>query len=276
MRPDQERVRTLLTDTVTLLCKNGLQFSKELKVQGLLGITTDDNDVFVVHINECFGEAVDHSDTADDAGAETSTQINVTSNRSTYSSQLSSRRVKRLSQAVDYPLRPAKIKPPDVNSEGMERIMLPEEVKTEDGGDSSETMDDRNAMLSSYGATRFNPSDVANSTSSESSPSYQVGPNEASCGIHVPSVISQKGSDGSEMNLAEDSALSELDSTVTEFAGGGTAWDPLQYQFPLGAQSQHMVGIACLNWDSFTLYSHCVPHFEAGKFPVIVLACCSL
>ena len=65
MRPDQERVRSLLTDTVTLLCKNGLQFTKELKVQGLLGITTDDNDVFVVHINETFGEVLtsaSHSD----------------------------------------------------------------------------------------------------------------------------------------------------------------------------------------------------------------------
>lgn len=58
MRPDQERVRNLLTDTVTLLCKNGLQFNKQLKVQGLLGITTDENDVFVVHINENFGEAI--------------------------------------------------------------------------------------------------------------------------------------------------------------------------------------------------------------------------
>lgn len=52
MKPDQERVRSLLTDTVTLLCKNGLYFSKELKVEGVLGITLDDNDVFIVHINE--------------------------------------------------------------------------------------------------------------------------------------------------------------------------------------------------------------------------------
>ena len=54
MKPDQERVRNLLTDTVTLLCKNGLQYKKELRVQGLLGITLDDTDVFVVHINERF------------------------------------------------------------------------------------------------------------------------------------------------------------------------------------------------------------------------------
>ena len=55
MLPDQERVRSLLTDTVTLLCKNGLQYQTELRVQGVLGITLDNNDVFIVHINEKFG-----------------------------------------------------------------------------------------------------------------------------------------------------------------------------------------------------------------------------
>lgn len=59
MKPDQERVKTLLTDTVTLLCKNGLHFRKGLKVQGLLGITLDDDDVFIVHINEMLTEPTD-------------------------------------------------------------------------------------------------------------------------------------------------------------------------------------------------------------------------
>lgn len=52
MKPDQERVKNLLADTVTLLCKNGLNFRKELRVQGLIGITLDNDDVFIVHINE--------------------------------------------------------------------------------------------------------------------------------------------------------------------------------------------------------------------------------
>ena len=52
MKSDQERVSKLLTDTVTLLCKNGLVYSQEIKVQGLLGITLDKNEVFLVHINE--------------------------------------------------------------------------------------------------------------------------------------------------------------------------------------------------------------------------------
>ena len=54
-KPEQERVQHLLQDTVTLLCKNSLQFAKEMKVQGLLGVTLDDEDVFVVHINELYG-----------------------------------------------------------------------------------------------------------------------------------------------------------------------------------------------------------------------------
>ena len=52
MKSDQERVNKLLTDTVTLLCKNGLVYHQEIKVQGLLGITLDENEVFLAHINE--------------------------------------------------------------------------------------------------------------------------------------------------------------------------------------------------------------------------------
>ena len=54
MKPEQERVQDLLKDTVTTLCRNSLQYLRGMKVQGLLGITLDDDDVFVVHINEMF------------------------------------------------------------------------------------------------------------------------------------------------------------------------------------------------------------------------------
>jgi hypothetical protein len=57
MKPDQERVRTLLTETVALLCKNGLHYRAELRIQGLLGVTVDGDDVFIVHIDECFNGA---------------------------------------------------------------------------------------------------------------------------------------------------------------------------------------------------------------------------
>ena len=55
MKPDQERVKNLLTDTVTLLCRNGLSFQDELRVEGLIGITLDNHEVFLVHLNEKFG-----------------------------------------------------------------------------------------------------------------------------------------------------------------------------------------------------------------------------
>lgn len=54
MKTDYERISKLLTDTVTLLCKNGLTYERELKVQGLLAVTLDTADIFVVHINESF------------------------------------------------------------------------------------------------------------------------------------------------------------------------------------------------------------------------------
>lgn len=52
MNVDQERVRHLLTETVILLCKNGLKFRTNVKVQGLLGITLDNTDIFLVQIDE--------------------------------------------------------------------------------------------------------------------------------------------------------------------------------------------------------------------------------
>lgn len=63
MRPDQERVSTLLLDTVTLLCRNGLTFKNKLTVQGLIGITVD-SEVFIVHINENIVE--EHSYNSDE------------------------------------------------------------------------------------------------------------------------------------------------------------------------------------------------------------------
>ena len=52
MKPDQERVHTLLTDTVTLLCKNGLHFNQGIVIQGVIGVTIDDHEVFIVHIDK--------------------------------------------------------------------------------------------------------------------------------------------------------------------------------------------------------------------------------
>ena len=50
MNADKDRLKLLLTETITLLCQRGLTFKRELHVQGLLGITVDD-DVFLVPLD---------------------------------------------------------------------------------------------------------------------------------------------------------------------------------------------------------------------------------
>lgn len=54
METDHIRLQVLLKDTITILCRNSVQFGKELKVQGLLGITADDENILIVHINESY------------------------------------------------------------------------------------------------------------------------------------------------------------------------------------------------------------------------------
>ena len=48
----KERVQKLIKEAVTLLCKNSILYNSELTIEGLLGITIDANDVFLVNINE--------------------------------------------------------------------------------------------------------------------------------------------------------------------------------------------------------------------------------
>jgi hypothetical protein len=52
LREDQTRIKELLKDTITLLCKNGLQYKAGFSVEALIGITLDDEDVFLVNIKE--------------------------------------------------------------------------------------------------------------------------------------------------------------------------------------------------------------------------------
>lgn len=71
---DQERLKNLLIETITLLCKNGLDFQSEFSVDALIGITLDQKDVFLVTIketvksvvnNEMGKEQFSHADTSD-------------------------------------------------------------------------------------------------------------------------------------------------------------------------------------------------------------------
>ena len=63
VKPEQQQMQMLLTEAITVLCKNGLQYRSHFNVEGLLGITLDDEDVFLVSIKQTVkgGEAGDSS-----------------------------------------------------------------------------------------------------------------------------------------------------------------------------------------------------------------------
>lgn len=52
LKADQQQVKALLTETIMLLCKNGLHFRSEFCVEGLIGITLDREEVFLINIKE--------------------------------------------------------------------------------------------------------------------------------------------------------------------------------------------------------------------------------
>ena len=50
----QRKLRSLITEAIRVLCKNGLDsdYQEEFTIEGLLGITLDNESVFLVNINE--------------------------------------------------------------------------------------------------------------------------------------------------------------------------------------------------------------------------------
>ena len=50
----QKKLRSLITEAIRVLCKNGLDsdYQEEFTIEGLLGITLDNESVFLVNINE--------------------------------------------------------------------------------------------------------------------------------------------------------------------------------------------------------------------------------
>ena len=52
MRPQYERLSHSMAEVVAMLCRNGVQFNKQLKIEGIIGITLDHDEVFLVNINE--------------------------------------------------------------------------------------------------------------------------------------------------------------------------------------------------------------------------------
>ena len=58
LKQDQHKIKSLLRETITLLCKNGLQYKSEFCIEGLLGITLDEKDVLLVSIKETIKEGL--------------------------------------------------------------------------------------------------------------------------------------------------------------------------------------------------------------------------
>ena len=60
MKEDQVRLKALLTEAVRVILKNGLRVNQEISIEGLLGITLDNTDVFLVNINETIRNEMPH------------------------------------------------------------------------------------------------------------------------------------------------------------------------------------------------------------------------
>ncbi len=52
LKPDQQRIQELLRDTITKICRNGLEYNSEFSVEALIGITLDQDKVFLVSVKE--------------------------------------------------------------------------------------------------------------------------------------------------------------------------------------------------------------------------------
>ena len=65
LKPDQQRIRDLLSETITLLCRNGLHFESQFSIDALIGITLDVDDVFLVSIKETVHSESKHTSSED-------------------------------------------------------------------------------------------------------------------------------------------------------------------------------------------------------------------
>ena len=63
LRDDQAKLQSLLKETITLLCKNGLHFKNGFIIDALIGITTDDSETFLVKLEEIVGDVAAGSHT---------------------------------------------------------------------------------------------------------------------------------------------------------------------------------------------------------------------
>ena len=63
-KPDQQKMQQLLSEAITVLCKNGLNYQSHVNVEALIGITLDDDEVFLVSVRETIQNMKQHVPTA--------------------------------------------------------------------------------------------------------------------------------------------------------------------------------------------------------------------
>lgn len=65
MKPEQKELCSILRETILLLCRNGLTCDSKIRVQGLIGITVDAHQVFLVQLDETVrsGDVIGHGET---------------------------------------------------------------------------------------------------------------------------------------------------------------------------------------------------------------------
>ena len=52
LKSDQQKMQQLLSEAITVLCKNGLNYQSHMNVEALVGITLDDSEVVLVSVRE--------------------------------------------------------------------------------------------------------------------------------------------------------------------------------------------------------------------------------
>ena len=101
MKADQNKVTSLLRDTVLLLCKNGFNYKIHVKVQGLLGITLDNDEVVLVHVNETVAKSDTEPEDATEEDGEENTSYEPPAKATPPARRASKRRHSTLARSAD-------------------------------------------------------------------------------------------------------------------------------------------------------------------------------
>ena len=96
MKKAESQVRVMLADTILALCRNALPYRTNVCVEGLLGITMDDEEIFLININQTIRRDVTPNKEAAKRKSETENiSDSGESDGSTHDEEGQSRRAKR-------------------------------------------------------------------------------------------------------------------------------------------------------------------------------------